>query len=63
LKLAKDQLENAKKLARDGDGELAGMTLSRARVDAELALALAREAQARDAALTASQQNTPTEVR
>lgn len=47
LKQAKDQLYNAKKLANEGEEDLARMTLERARVDAELALALTQEAQAR----------------
>lgn len=46
LKLAKDQLQDAKKLAEEGEEEEARMTLDRARADAELAFALAKEAQA-----------------
>lgn len=53
LKQARDQLASALKLAEDGEEELARMTLERARVDAELALALTREAEAeRQARLT-----------
>ena len=46
LKLAKDQVSEAKQLASDRQGEKARLTLDRARIDAELALALAREAEA-----------------
>jgi len=44
LKMAKDQLQTAQALISDEDNEQAKLTLDRARVDAELALALAREA-------------------
>jgi len=44
LKMAKDQLQTAQALMAQEDNEQARMTLDRARVDAELALALAREA-------------------
>jgi hypothetical protein len=44
LKMAKDQLQTAQALIAQEDNEQAKMTLDRARVDAELALALAREA-------------------
>jgi len=43
LKMAKDQLQTAQDLIAHDDNEQAKMTLDRARVDAELALALARE--------------------
>lgn len=43
LQLARDQTAAAKKLAADGD-ERAGLVLARAESDADLALALAREA-------------------
>ena len=43
LQLAKDQEDQAKKLAANGDGN-AVLLLARANSDAELALALAREA-------------------
>lgn len=53
LKMAKDQLQTAQALITQDDNEQAKMTLDRARVDAELALALAKEAiyrqQAQDA--------------
>jgi hypothetical protein len=56
LKQARDQLNGAKKLAQDGEEDLAKMTLSRARVDAELALALTNEAVAREEARSALQE-------
>jgi len=43
LKMAKDQLQTAQAQIADDENELAHMTLDRARVDAELAVALARE--------------------
>jgi hypothetical protein len=46
LKLARDQIAQARSLIKDGDNERAGFVLSRAEVDAELALTLAREAAA-----------------
>jgi hypothetical protein len=50
LKMAKDQLQTAQALMSQEDNEQAKMTLDRARVDAELALALAREAALRQKA-------------
>ena len=50
VKLAEDQIDRAKKLASEGDTEEATSLLTRAKVDAELALALAREEQARTSA-------------
>jgi hypothetical protein len=47
LKLAQEALERAKVLMRNGDNEEADYTLLRAQADAELALALAREARTR----------------
>lgn len=47
LKMAKDQVETAKKLIADGQTEEAERTLDRAKVDASYSLALAREAGAR----------------
>lgn len=47
LKLAEEQLELAKKLDADGDGEQANRMLARAQIDAELAVALAREGTAK----------------
>jgi hypothetical protein len=43
LRLAREQIEKAKKLAEDGEEERVELMLDRARVDAELALALATE--------------------
>jgi hypothetical protein len=43
LQLAKEELENAKRLAANGEKERAASMLSRAEVDAELAVALSRE--------------------
>jgi hypothetical protein len=60
LRLAQEQVEKAKKLAADGDNERAGMVLSRAHADAELALALTRESTAqRDLEQTSSSSVTP----
>jgi len=49
VKLAQDQVEAAKKAAADGENDKAASLLSRATADAELALAMAREEQARSA--------------
>jgi hypothetical protein len=46
LKLAQEQVTQARKLAQDGEQERATLVLTRARADAELALALTREATA-----------------
>lgn len=46
LKLAQEQLAQAKKLNEDGDNERADLVLQRANVDAELAVALVKEANA-----------------
>lgn len=46
LKLAQEQVEMARKLSADGESERAAQVLLRAKADAELALALARDAQA-----------------
>jgi len=46
LRLAKEEVERAHKLADDGDEDRAKMQLERARADAELAVALSRQAQA-----------------
>jgi pyridoxal biosynthesis lyase PdxS len=53
LKMAKDQLQTAQAQIADDDNEQARMTLDRARVDAELALALARETALRAKAIEA----------
>ncbi len=47
LKMARDQVAQAKGLSQNGDNERATMVLARAETDAELALALARENAAR----------------
>jgi Domain of unknown function (DUF4398) len=47
LKLARDQVTQAKGLAASGDNDRAALVLARAEVDAEMALALARESAAR----------------
>jgi len=46
LRLAQEQVDKARKLAQDGDNEEAARLLNRAHADAELALALSREATA-----------------
>lgn len=45
LQLARDQVAEADRLAREGDGENAGLLLARAEADAALALQLARTEQ------------------
>jgi hypothetical protein len=45
LQLARDEIAEARRLAADGDGDGANMMLDRAKVDAELALQLARTEQ------------------
>lgn len=47
LKMARDQLADAKNLINSGDIDRAEMVLTRAQIDAELALVLARESAAR----------------
>jgi hypothetical protein len=44
LRLAQEQVTEARKLAQNGDNEQAARLLNRAHADAELALALSREA-------------------
>jgi hypothetical protein len=56
VKLAKDQIEIAQKQINDGDNEEAARTLDRAQADAELALALAKEAKSQNDAAEASEQ-------
>jgi hypothetical protein len=46
MRLAQDELKQAQMSAKDGDSERGKMLLERARVDAELAIALARQAKA-----------------
>lgn len=50
LKLARDQLQEARSLSEKGDDEKAQLTLERARIDAELALTLARRSRAQQEA-------------
>lgn len=47
LKMAKDQLVRAQSYAREGDEHEAAMMLDRARTDAELALMVTREVEAK----------------
>jgi Domain of unknown function (DUF4398) len=56
LKLAKEEIQKAKDLINDGDNEAAARTIDRAQVDAQLALALAREGKARAEADEAKEQ-------
>jgi hypothetical protein len=53
LKMARDQIALAESYLRDDEEDLAKAALDRARQDAELALAMAKEAQAKQAALEA----------
>jgi len=53
LQLAKEELERAKGLAKNGDKEEATSLLRRAEADAELAVALSREDAEKSEALTA----------
>lgn len=55
LKMANDQLETAKKYVANDEVELAAFALDRAKLDAELALALARENQSQAKAGTVQQ--------
>jgi hypothetical protein len=56
LKLAQEQLDQAKKLMDDGDNKRAEMVLGRAEVDAELAVAEAHQGQTRAQAQDAEDQ-------
>jgi hypothetical protein len=56
LKLANEQIEKARKLIEDGNNEEAARVISRAQVDAELALALAEQAKSQQAAQEADEQ-------
>jgi hypothetical protein len=47
MKLAREQLQQGEVLLKDGDEEEARLVIERARIDADLALALTREEQAR----------------
>ena len=56
LKLAQDEMQQAKALLRDGNKQRADMMLLRAQADAELAVALAREAPLQAEAKNAAEQ-------
>lgn len=56
LKLANDRLERAQALTKEGENEEAAKLLEEARVDAELAVLLARKEDAQARALQAQQQ-------
>jgi hypothetical protein len=56
LKLAQEQIAQAKGLMSDGENDSAGSVLDRAKADAELALALARENETRVEAEKAAEQ-------
>jgi len=55
LQLAREEMAEAKRLAAEGDGDDASLFLDRARVDAELALQLARSEQEQEMARQAWQ--------
>jgi type IV pilus biogenesis protein CpaD/CtpE len=56
LRLAQDQMEQAKQFLRNGDKQHADMLLLRAQADAELAVALAKEAPLEAEAMNAAEQ-------
>jgi hypothetical protein len=56
VKLAQEEVQKAKQLMQDGDNRRAELVLMRAQADAELALAQAREAQAKNDAAAALEQ-------
>jgi len=56
LKLANEQIEKAKKLIEDGKNEEASRLIDRAQADADLALALAQQANALKGAKDADEQ-------
>jgi hypothetical protein len=56
VKLAQEEVQKAKQLMQDGDNRRAELILMRAQADAELALAQAREAQAKTEAQAAVDQ-------
>lgn len=56
LKLAQEQIDQAKQLMADGDNQRADFVLMRADADAELAVSLARQATARQQAKDAQNQ-------
>jgi hypothetical protein len=55
LKLAGEQIDQGKKLMADGDNKRADLVLQRANADAELAVMLAKENQAKSEADTAQE--------
>lgn len=55
LQLARDEMAEARRLAAEGDGDNAALLLDRARVDAELAMQLARTEQEQEKAREAWQ--------
>ena len=55
LKYATDQMATAEKLIKEGDNEKAEWVLSRAESDAELSVALAKEASTKNDALAAQE--------
>ena len=56
VKIAQEEVQKAKQLMQDGDNRRAELILMRAQADAELALAQAREAQAKTEAQAAVDQ-------
>jgi hypothetical protein len=62
VELAKEQVIQARKLAEDGENERAQIVLTRARADAELALALTREATAHKDLQSATSQTRSTSM-
>jgi hypothetical protein len=56
LKRAQDEIADAKRLMDDGENERADYTLLRAKADADLALALAKENSAQEAAKKLAEQ-------
>jgi multidrug resistance efflux pump len=56
VKLAQEEVQRAKQLIQDGENKKAELTLLRAQADAELALAQAREQQAKNDASQALEQ-------
>lgn len=56
VKLAQEEVQKAKQLMQDGDNRRAELVLMRAQADAELAIAQARESQAKNDAAQALEQ-------
>ena len=57
LKLSNEEIRDAKTAMNDGDDETAGRLLTRAKADAELAVALTRESNAKNSAAKAVDQS------